>query len=394
MKVAIPIVIALIVLGSLSGCVMPEANTGKIQKYLCFIGYNSLNTADIQQYVATHFDAVACSFDQANSIQNIKNINPEVDFYAYYSATDEMTYYADYNYIDTNHEDWFMHSKYGSDKANRLEYTTSDGYTGYYMNPSSGWSDYYANRSATRLEGTQFTAIHADNAFTDWDQGFVAPSLSFYDLDDWDPVALAGWHSGMVNLLLKTRVAIQHDLIPNCWKSTDSGNASGMHEWEHFVHGPSHDLYAPGYTTQGWNNGLLCVEYLRSQADHGIAIVAISGTSGYPSSPTQADKDRLHQLQVFTLCCFLFAVEDMSKSYYTWCTNSYKGDPSLFYFPEMDFIYGNPVGEYQLMNGDLYKREFTEKTVFANLSPSISYEVETGSGTFTLPPRAGLIIDN
>lgn len=363
---------------------------GKAQKYLCFIGYHALYDTAVQLYVATHFDAVSCEFGDGAQIDNMHAINPNIKFYGYYSASDERTDYSDWEEVNT-HESWFMHANEAHGGV-RITWTSGN-LVGYYMNPASGWADYYANRCAARLNAnTEYYSIHADNAWTDWGPmgGWPASTCNFPDLADWNQTEVLARHTGMVDLLTKTRNTIGKPFISNDWKSTDAGNASDMHMWENFMHGHINDLYSPGYTTGGWNNGLLAIDYMERKLESSATRVVISGTGGYPDTPTQQDKDRLHQLQVFTLCCFLFTVKSISNSYYTWATNSYGGDPSLSYFDEMNYKFGNPVDSYHQINGYLYARTFDDKIVYANLSPDTSYTV----GSYTLQPRSGLIIDN
>jgi len=60
----------------------------------------------------------------------------------------------------------------------------------------------------------------------------------------------------------------------------------------------------------------------------------------------------------------------------------------------MDFVYGEPLGDYYSVGGDLYRRDFTEKIIFANISPSSTYTVTVGGQTYQLPPTTGLILEN
>ena len=90
------------------------------------------------------------------------------------------------------------------------------------------------------------------------------------------------------------------------------------------------------------------------------------------------------------MACFLFAVEDMQSSYYAW--NFYGDDSSNGYHPEMDYIYGAPMGDYYNVDDSVYAREFENSIVVANIATSSS-TFEINGESYTLEGRTSLIIE-
>jgi hypothetical protein len=364
---------------------LPSSSSGKVNKLICFVGDNLSNT-ETQKYIASHFNSILCDQTYISKVKNLKTLNPYLTVFGYGSAIEEWNKYLDWSYVN-QHESWFLHNISGG----RVYYTGSSDNKYYIMNPSSGWADYLASKSAKFLnDNPQFNSIILDNTVITWNSGLVFKNINS-PLSKWDTTAMSKWHTGMETMLEKIRTSIQRPFMSNCWVFTDASDISGIHMWELFIHGKSHSLYSPGYGLT-YKYGVSCVELLRAQAKKGIIPCVVSGTNGYPSVPTTMDKNRLHQLQVFTLCSFLFTVNRTEQGYYAWATNKYSGNPALSYFPELDTTFGQPKGEYFKITGWLYGRAFTYKKVLVNFSPEYSYSTIVNGIKYTLGPRTGKII--
>ncbi len=93
---------------------------------------------------------------------------------------------------------------------------------------------------------------------------------------------------------------------------------------------------------------------------------------------------------LFTMICFLFAVEDIENSYYGW--NFFTDDASRGYYPDMDYEFGDPIGDYYNIGGSVYARQFENAIVVANISPDSSETVQINDQMYELDIRTGLII--
>ena len=80
----------------------------------------------------------------------------------------------------------------------------------------------------------------------------------------------------------------------------------------------------------------------------------------------------------------------MDKSYYTW--NFFNDDASNGYYPEMDYEFGNPIGNYYNIQDSVYARQFENATVVANISPSVTSTVEIDGSSYEIGTRTGLVI--
>ena len=80
----------------------------------------------------------------------------------------------------------------------------------------------------------------------------------------------------------------------------------------------------------------------------------------------------------------------MNNSYFAW--NFFGDDASNGYYPEMDYEFGNPIGDYYNVQGSVYARQFENATVVANIAASTTYTVEIGGISYELAGRSALII--
>jgi len=346
----------------------------KIQTLSIAYGSTMANTTN-QQFIANHFDLLDGTKTYTSAATNIKVLNPNIKIICYYESIFEDNTYSDWSYV-TQFEDWFVHDKNG----NRIEHT---GYPGsYLMNPNSGWSDYLAQKCQLFLQTyPQYDGIFADDVPLDLVEAGYSFNVPFTNFEDG---VLSNWGSWMLQHIQNLQTTIGNKMVmPNSWIYTQfCENITHVHIWEGFVHGRSHDVTQTGYGE--WYT-LSAINTLHDQAEQGNIISVISGTKNANSNPTLA-----HQYMLFSLICFLFAVEDMQKSYYAW--NFFSDDASHGWYPEMDHEFGNPIGEYYNVQGSVYARQFENATVVANISPSTTYTVVIDGSSYTIGPRIGLIL--
>ncbi len=358
------------------GWIIENGNDKKMEtiQKLC-INYGSIGDESEQAFIAEHFDIIDCGRSTYDKVKNIKDINPDILFVCYYDAILMQPYYSDWDYVN-QYEDWFVHDTNG----NRIRMVNYDG--PYLMDPKSGWSNYFAKRCKDYIDSHPLCdGIFADDTAYDLHESgyeWNVPYSEFEEgiLDDWSASMIAH----IQNIQDKIGSLL---LIPNAWKFTQFCEIStGVHFWEGFVHGRVHDVTQSGYGE--WYTQY-AIDTLHQQAEQGKIIFALSGTKNGDDNPKLA-----HKHMVFTLICFLFAVEDMEKSYYGW--NFYDDDSSQGWFPEMDYEFGNPVGEYYQIEGSVYARRFENATVVANISPSQTYTITIGGQSYKMESRTGLII--
>ncbi len=379
----------------LASCLlMPDVlGDGQLKKLsICYT--TAINDPDNQEFLANNFDMISCgkSGSIPDSVSNIKALNPDMIAFGYYDTIYENTYYEDWDYVD-QHEDWFVHAQ----NEDRI-YVQQPSYRMYLMKPGSGWSSYYAAKSVDFLDqNPQYDGIFADDAALDFYNGgycsapFNHPceEMELWDdengyMKDWNDEEPVGSNL-MYNHLSGLQSEIGSGLVmPNSWKYTVfSEDITGIHLWENFVHGKIHGIYEPGY---GEFYTIFAIDALRSQAERGNIIAVVSGTSNPESDPQEAAK-----ILNFTLACFLFAVEDMGKSYYAW--NFFGDDSGNGYYPVMDHQFGNPVGGYYNVQGSVYAREFENAIVVAGISADETESVFINGTLYEINPRTGLIIE-
>jgi hypothetical protein len=344
---------------------------------------SSINQPANQQFLAKHFDLISLGKSYYTPAANIKALNPDIILLGYYDCMIMQSYYADWNYVNQQ-EAWFAHDING----NRIR---PDDLNGYLMNPAPNltptgtyhsWSDYYAQKSLQFLQKyPQYSGMFADDVTLNLSEAGYSWSIPY---SQFPTELLQNWRTWTMNHIQNLQTTIgTKKVLPNAWKYTQlCNNITGMHFWEGFVHGRSHDVTAPGYGE--WYT-LYAIDALHTLAENGKTITALSGTKNADSNPTLA-----HQYMLFTLACFLFAVEDMNKSYYGW--NFFDDDASHGWYPEMDYEFGNPVGEYYKIQGSVYARQFENATVVANISPSTTTTITLNGTSYTIGCRTALIL--
>ena len=335
---------------------------------------NTLSSTSNQEFIAKHFDMVACTSSYPNAVANVKTLNPDIKTLCYSNSIFMYDSYSDWSYVN-QYENWFVHDKNGNRIKNAV-------YGSYLMNPNSGWSNYLAQQNKVFLQSyPQYDGVFADDTPLDLVEAgysFNVPFTSF------PTSVLTNWRTWMLQHIQNLQTTIGSKLImPNAWIYTQfCENITGIHVWEGFVHGQSHDLTQSGYRE---SYILKAINLLNQQAQRGNIIAVISGTKNADDNPTEA-----RRIMLFTMICFLFAVEDMDKSYYAW--NFFNDDASHGWNPEMDYEFGEPLGAYYNVQGSVYARRFENATVVANLSPSTSYTVSIDGTSYTIRARRGRII--
>ncbi|MFA5102307.1 MAG: putative glycoside hydrolase, partial [Candidatus Thermoplasmatota archaeon] len=310
-----------------------EESMPRIQK-LSISYLSSINLPANQQFLAEHFDLISCGKTAHNAAANIKTLNPDITILGYYCAITMHTYYSDWDYVN-QYENWFVHDNYG----NRVR---ASSHGGYLMNPAPNltpnapyhsWSDYYAQKSKQFLiNNPHYDGIFADNVAMNLSEAGYSWTVPY---NEFPQNILNNWGIWTIAHIQNLQTTIGNSkIIPNAWKWTQiCNNVTGIHFWEGFIHGRNHELTQAGY---GEYYTLYAIDTLHTQAEKGKVIAVLSGTKNADNNPILA---RQHML--FTLACFLFAVEDMSKSYYGW--NFFDDDASHGWYPEMDYKFGNPI---------------------------------------------------
>ena len=361
------------------GATVNQNNVARIQKLSIAYG-DDIGDTSCQSFIANHFDMLDCPSSQTTGAANIKALNSKIKILGYYDSIMESKTYSDWSTVNS-HNDWFVHSLTGG----RVERNVYPGQ--YLMNPSSGWSNYVAQRSKTFLTNNpQYDGVFLDDAAVDL-QGYDYTFKVSYS--QFATGVLSNWRLWMLSYMTNVKNNLGSDIVmANCYKGTELGQKTKCMLWENFIHGRSSAYNENGYGSD-WNYGLDVVDALHEQADLGNIIAVNSGCDSANAHPTEAKRWML-----FTFACFSFAVVDLNKAYYSW--QFYDTDSSDGYYPEMDINLGQPVGDYYHVSGtsQVYARQFANYYVAANLNL-----LGTGSVTFTingvsktLAPRTAVFI--
>ena len=75
----------------------------------------------------------------------------------------------------------------------------------------------------------------------------------------------------------------------------------------------------------------------------------------------------------------MLEVEDMDTSYYAW--NFFGDDASNGYYSEMDYEFGDPIGDYTNIQESVYVHQFENATVVVNISPTLIHTVDIGGNS-------------
>ena len=373
MKIIAAILVMSFLIISVSSTLTIAAPATKIKKMV--IAYsNTLSTDSNRKFIASHFDVVDCGSTQYTNAKTLKSLSPNIIILGYFNAIGIYPTDSDWSYINKQ-ESWFAHSTSGA----RI---TSSVYGYYLMNPNSGWANYFASRMNSFLvKYPQFSGVFLDNAPLNLQEcGYTFP-VSYTSFASG---ILSNWETGLISQMLKTKTAVGTKIVmPNAWKYTSiSEKATKATFWENFIHGRSSAYNNAGSSTY---MSLYAINALHKQAELGNIIAVNSGCKNADSYPTAAK-----QWQKFTLACFLMAVVDLEKAYYSW--QFYNTDSSKGEFAEMSLQLGPPVADYKLLIKNTYIREFTYYYVVANLDAASSSNFNVNGIGYTLQPRNAMFI--
>jgi hypothetical protein len=345
----------------------------KIQKMV--IAYsNTLSSDTNRKWIASHFDVLDCGSNQQSYVKIIKTLTPNLKALGYFNCNGVYSTDSDWSYINKQ-ESWFVHSTTGA----RVR---SSGYGFYLMNPNSGWSTYFNNKISTFLKANpQYNGVFLDNAPLNLEETGYTFTVSY---PRFGSGIISNWASSFLSQLTKLKALVGSKIVmPNTWKYTDiSEKATHAMFWENFIHGRNSAYSNYGTTT------IMCIytiNALHRQAELGNIIGVNSGCKDTNLHPIAAK-----QWQKFTLACFMFAVQNLSRAYYSW--QFINSDSSKGYFLEMDLVFGPPVADYKLLIKNTYVREFKYYYVIANLDTLVSSHFTLNGIGYTLAARNALFI--
>jgi len=348
-------------------------NNNKIQKMV--IAYSNTLTSDSnRKWIASHFDLLDCGPNQVTNVKTIKSLAPNLKVIGYFNCNGVYPTDSDWSYINKQ-ESWFVHSTSGA----RVR---SSGYGFYLMNPNSGWSTYFNNKISTFLKANpQYTGVFLDNAPLNLEETGYTFTVSY---SRFGSGIISNWAPSFLSQLSKLKALVGTKMVmPNTWKYTDiCEKATHAMFWENFIHGRNKAYNSYGTTT------IMCIyaiNALHKQAELGNVIGVNSGCKDANLHPTQAK-----QWQKFTLACFMFAVQNLSRAYYSW--QFINSDSSKGYFQEMDLVFGPPISDYRVLLKNTYVREFKYYYVVANLDQSLSSHFTLSGISYTLGARNALFI--
>jgi hypothetical protein len=250
------------------------------------------------------------------------------------------------------------------------------------MNPNSDWASYYANRVSTLLSKyPQYSGVFIDNCPLDLKECGYTFTTSY---SNFQSGFLSNWKTAYLNMMFMTKTAVGSKIVmPNAWKYTEMcEKATKATMWENFIHGRCSSYNGYGSSTYMC---IYAINALHKQAELGNIIAVNSGCKDAILHPTA-----MKQWQKFTLACFMFAVVDLSKAYYSW--QFLNTDSSKGYFAEMETQFGLPVADYKLLTKNTYIREFNYYYVVANLDTSYSSSFTVNGVGYTLQARNALFI--
>ena len=175
--------------------------------------------------------------------------------------------------------------------------------------------------------------------------------------------------------------------MPNAWKYTQyCQDTTHIHFWEGFIHNRDKVYNENHYSIEMIH---YAIDKLHTQAELGNIIATNSGCVDANVHPVEAK-----QWALFCYACLSFATVDVTKTYFSW--QFFNDDTSHGWYPEMDIILGQPLGDYyKISNPHVYGREFTNYYVIANfdLLSSTSVTFTMNGTSYTIAPRTALFIE-
>jgi hypothetical protein len=405
-----------------------------------------------QQYIIDHIDMCECGVDRASYIQMIKQSKPAFKALIYRALDCMYPSYSEWDDV-TQHENWFLHSIYGTNSTNRVTYCGSQYHGDFHhmypqflnnSNPSdltnNGWPDYFADEIIVpRLQNNPvFDGVHLDNAYvihfaeeriadqhTSSDCSDSSNTLTTCQIDT-GPGSL--YH---VNYPVASWVSCgtSGTLNPNHWmykqcllirkRMNDAGFTNKMLFGNSFLQlnlatpypsGPEMGLesegwgYSPGplvnpSTFQG--NDADHLQYMNYFEQHATYDTYWCPTA-LPYAPTNdTQREWCHYWAVSFYCRVCMVLKDPAKTYIGF-QNVYSspyvaGSPSIWY-DEFDTSLGEPIDSTKIPvsvdpNGfGVYKRQFEHALVAYNAGSAERNDVLINGNYYDFGPREGKII--
>lgn len=381
-----------------------SGTTVRLQKFL--VGYGTWDAAQID-WIANTFDMVDMS--KQNAIDHataIKAVNPNIKIIGYIYPQMTPDYFPDeWNRVIGKGPQYFCFDHTGTAMANRI-YSIKDDGNAYYMNLASTWpGDCYKRfytsytgeyaRTHTNIDGffydtavkwldressdmpTGYSSAHGALAWSDWNQT---------TLDNWAADSLS--FSQSMQSYLTTACPGRDIIVPNAWKWTDDfcAQVHHWHFWEHFIY----VMNGPKETDGG--RSLIDIDYMieKMSTQSALGNNIICGGGGYDNSdPTWVKK-------TFNMCFAgaLMATQNMAKTYFAFNFYPSTGSPGrINYYPEMDWNFGNPLGNYSTtFSGEVYTRTFEHYYVAVNFGNTDRTVILNGTG-YSVTSRNAVFIE-
>jgi len=372
---------------------------------------NTLLTYDVIQMSADYYDSQAL-------LVAVKQQKPEIIFYSYEfpwaygpSADAPKSHPIEWAEIDT-HEEWFLHTddtlgNPGSG-TQRIHFKAGDYYL---MNiaPGSGWIDAYKQILQWTIEPEQGSADgwHFDVCMTKIQLKKDAPMITTEIYQNWE-----FW---VVNLMNEFRIAFPNKRVgANCdpyapyFDGINGIPGFNDVEAELFIN-PTwkpFDENHPGYSEEAC---LSHMNFYKYYMDRGVHVRVTDGCymtwywkwvtdpKNNPPYPTPEEATKIHNIFRLSLACFLLI---NSATYWNNSCFSFnklrEGTPETpyygYYGTEMDYDWGTPLGDFYAIKGlfeptGLYARDFTNGTVYANISTEHSFTIKVNGQEVVIPPR-------
>jgi hypothetical protein len=336
-----------------------------------------IDDSGAKEYLAAHFDLVDTSFGYNTIVQWIKNnaVNPNIKVIGYRDLVNGGT-------DETLPENYYLHANDGT----RVHLTGT--YPGHLMNPHLSWKTYSIQQLQSTLNTqTAYDGVFMDDFIYDLQSVHYGPVLIDHPYSELaDGFSTANWGNWVVSFATDEKVALGNHMVM-CNNHIDyyPGVAAGAMLFENCFHSDTASYDTNGMTfTNGWNGGLLAVDTLHEAASKGAIIAIHSGCSG----------GTLEQKQHWAEYCYAmlsFAAVDLNKTYFAWMF--YGQDITNGYWPFTDMTLGAPLGDYTLLTGHVYYREFGNYHIIANLDNLGTFATFNYQGSHTLEGKHALFIE-
>ena len=327
----------------------------------------------MQNFIAEHFDLVLIKFSWAEAAENIKNMNPDVTLVGYTDLMlmgTENPYWSEVN----QHENWFYHDIYG----NRLMHSY---YGTYALDITSSWKDFFPYLCSNYLEKYPFfDGILADDAWNSFQLDCWTVPSSYIPYSIYE-----NWEIDMENMIINAKDKINGIVIQNAYDSTYA-DITGYVLWECFSHSQYDSVYDKWWT---YEETIQNLNYLQDMSKEGYTCIVSSGAK-LPDNPSSYELQKAYDWMIYSLSCFLLFIDNFERNYFAW--NQIDAPDSDGYYEEMDYDHGEALNDYYKIKGEVYRRDFVNSTVVANISDHSSYTVTISGKTYELSPKQGLII--